>query len=200
MKRIITIFFIVIINSILFSEESKLKEHPFSISTSIWSIANFFEDPADFYQLTFGFDIDENNTIYLNGLTWKYNESIGIPYGPSFESDEESYPGYVRSIGIGIGYQRSLWKGAFAAVYVTPFYQTYYGNDDKKIQTGFQLFLQGQLGYEFNLLDNRLFIKPSLSFNYWPIDTNVPSSFYNKDADWPDYFLFEPHLNIGYRF
>lgn len=200
MKKIISICMFAILSSLLIADDIKTRDIPCSISTSVWSLRNFFEDPGDFYQLTIGFILNDQNTIYLNGLTWKYNRPIGIPYGPSFESDEELYSGYARSFGLGFGYQYKIWKELFVSLYATPFFQTYHDNNDKKLSSGFQLFLQSQFGYEFNLFNKSFFIKPAVSFNYWPINTGVPTSFKEMDSDWPEYFLFEPHLNIGYRF
>lgn len=198
MKRIFIVLF-SLLSIFLFSQELEDK-YPCSIGTSLWSFRNFFEDPGDFYQLTLGYDLSSKSTIYLNGKTWKYPRPIGIPYGPSFESDKELYDGYARAFGLGLGYQYKFWKDLFVSFYGTPFYQTYYNDNDALISTGFQLFLQAHLGYEINLFSNRFFIKPAISFNYWPINTGVPKGFQEKDESWPDYFLFEPHLNIGYRF
>ena len=45
-----------------------------------------------------------------------------------------------------------------------------------------------------------LFIEPSVAFTHWPINTNMPESFAKLEERWPNYFLFEPGLHIGYNF
>ncbi|MCJ8292703.1 MAG: hypothetical protein MJK07_23255 [Flavobacteriales bacterium] len=174
--------------------------HKQYLSTSLWTIANLFPEPADFYQLEYGYRINTKNTLILRAVTWKFNEPIGIPFGPSFESAEEEYPGYVRSFGIGIGYKRYLWKRLSTAVHATPISQNYYDLNNVKLQSGFQLYLQLQTGYQFSLFNGRCFLEPSLAFNYWPVNTNMPESFNEVESRWPNYFIFEPHLNFGVNF
>lgn len=172
----------------------------FSVETSAWSLMNLAPDSPDFYQLSLGCRLDPRNVVFLNGITWKYPAPLGIPYGPSFESPDEAYPGYVRAFGLGLGYQRFIWKGLFASLYATPFLQNFYSSDDRTLGSGFQLFLQLQAGYQMNFFKGRLFLKPAVSFNYWPVNTGFPDDFREKEKNWPDYFLFEPHLNIGVSF
>lgn len=194
------VFFLVLCGISPVAEELNCESNNFQLETSVWMIANLFPDSADFYQLSLGYQLDEKNVLFLNGLTWKYSAPLGISFGPDFESPDEEYPGYVRAFGLGIGYQRFFWKGLYSTVYVTPFAQNFYSNNDKLIDSGFQLFLQLQTGYQINFFKGRLYIKPALSFNYWPVNTNFPESFKQKEKNWPAYFLFEPHLNIGFTF
>ena len=93
-----------------------------------------------------------------------------------------------------------LWKGFLAAAYATLFIKVFHPSNGEAERRGFQLYLQAQAGYQFDLFKGRCFIKPMLSFNYWPINTNFPASFQEKEDRWPNYYLFEPHLNIGFRF
>ena len=202
--RIISVFFFILSFLCSFSlaaEEPDSDNTPCQVETSLWMIANLFPDPGDFYQLSLGYRLDEKNVLFLNGMTWKYSAPLGIPlYGPSFESPGEDYPGYVRAFGLGVGYQRFIWKGLFASFYATPFLQNFYTSDNHFINSGFQLFLQMQLGYQVDLFKGRLYLKPALSFNYWPVNTNFPDTFQQKEESWPKYQLFEPHLNIGFSF
>jgi len=171
------------------------------VGTSLWSIANFFPDAADFYELDYGYRYTGKNAILLRTITWKYNAPLGIPYNSSsYGSTDEKYQGYVRAFGIGIGYQRIIWRGLFSSVYATPFLQNFYNTDGKKLNNGFQLFLQAYIGYRIQLLKKRFYIEPSIAFNYWPVNTNFPSTFLQKENKWPNYFLFEPHLNLGLNF
>lgn len=173
---------------------------PCMVETSLWMLNNLTSDSADFYQLSLGYRLDEKSSVFLNGITWKYPAPLGIPWGPSFDSSEEEYPGYARAFGLGLGYQRFIWKGLFASLYATPFLQDFHETGIQRVQSGFQLFLQAQLGYQIELFGGRFYVKPALSFNYWPVNTNMPESFKLKERAWPNYFLFEPHLNIGFRF
>ncbi len=47
---------------------------------------------------------------------------------------------------------------------------------------------------------DRFFIEPSIPFTHWPISTNAPAAFAEKDSRWPNYFLFEPGLHFGVKF
>ena len=110
----------------LAAEERVRDDFPCQVETSAWMIANLMPDPGDFYQLSLGYRLDEKNILFLNGLTWKYPAPLGIPlYDPSFGSQDEEYPGYVRAFGVGVGYQRFIWKGLFASLYATPFLQKF---------------------------------------------------------------------------
>ena len=202
-RRLSGFFFILLFfcSFSITAEESGSDNAACQVETSVWMIANLLPDPGDFYQLSLGYRLDKKNVLFLNGFTWKYSAPLGIPaWGPSFESPDEEYPGYVRAFGVGIGYQRFIWKGFFASLYATPFLQNFYTSDDRFIQSGFQIFLQTQLGYQIDLLKGRLYLKPALSFNYWPVNTNFPDTFQQKETNWPNYQFFEPHLNIGFRF
>ena len=183
----------------LSAEEPRCSENHLIIETSLWMIANLFPDPADFYQLNVGYELDDRNIVFIGATTWKYEHPLGIPYGSDFESDEEKYPGYIRAFGVGIGYQRFLWKGLYASAYATPFLQTYHPSGGDSTSSGFQLYLQAHAGYQFNFFKRKLYIEPSVSFNYWPVVTGMPDSFERTESGWPSYFLFEPHLNIGIR-
>jgi hypothetical protein len=81
----------------------------------------------------------------------------------------------------------------------TPFLQQFYDTDNKKIQKGFQLYLQFILGYCFEFFEKRLFVEPAYALKYWPVNTNFPSSFAAIESGAPKY-KFEPGLNFGFRF
>jgi hypothetical protein len=182
-------------------ERIEVAEAPWQVETSAWMIANLFPDPGDFYQLCLGYQPDEKTVLFLNGITWKYRAPLGIPmYDPSFGSPDEAYPGYVRAFGLGVGYQRFIWKGLFASLYVIPFLQNFYSSDDRYLRSGLQLYLQAQLGYQIDLFKGRFFLKPALYANCWPVNTNFPDTFLQKERSWPNYQAFEPHLNFGFRF
>jgi hypothetical protein len=117
------------------------------------------------------------------------------------DTETEFYPGYLRETGIGISYQRMLWKGLFASVEVLPQYKTYLDLDNKKIANGFKLYNSFHLGYHFAFGKNkRFFIEPQVHSQFWVFDTNTPDAFKQLDNRWKNYFLFEPNLYIGIKF
>jgi hypothetical protein len=178
-------------------QDSTFRRH--FIGSSAFIIANVLPDPPSFYQLNYGYWLTKKDVISVEAITWKYHAPLGIPYGPSFESSDEAYPGYVKEFGLGIAYQRYFWKGLYSAVHATPFMQQYRNEEKKRIQKGFQLFLTLRVGYHIKLFQNRFFIKPSLAFTHWPINTNVPEPFGNLESKWPNYFLFEPGFHFGIK-
>lgn len=175
----------------------------FFIGSSLFILANLNTNqanPPDFFQLNFGYRITPKDVVSIEAKTWKYAWPLGIPYGKSYEDPQEKYPGYIRTFGVALVYQRFLWKGAYAAVHAMNASQKYVDEDNKKIQNGYQLFMTYRLGYHFPLFKNRFFIEPSVAMTHWPINTNVPESFAQLENKWPNYFLFEPGLHFGVKF
>lgn len=203
MKFIFIFLFVIVHGTISYcqasEQDSTYKKH--FVSTSLWSIANLFPEPADFYELNYGYRLTAKDAIILNATTWKYWEPLGIPYTSDKKYKHiEDYPGYIRAYGIGGIYQRFIWHKLYSSFHANAFIQNFYDLNNVKNQTGFQLYLQYRLGYRIEMLKGRFFLEPSLSFNYWPINTNFPASFSEKENNWPNYFLFEPHFNIGINF
>ncbi len=165
------------------------------IGSSLFLLGNFAEgDPPYYGQLNVGYHLTEKDVLSVEAITWMY-------YGPlgSYESSDEKYPGKVRAYGIGVAYQRFLWKNLYSSVHATPFLQQFFDEDDNNIQHGFQLYLQAPLGYRVEFFNQRWFIEPAVAFKYWPINTNFPVSFKEIEQGEPDY-IFEPSLHFGFRF
>ena len=117
------------------------------------------------------------------------------------DSETEFYPGYLRETGLGITYQRMLWKGLFASVEVLPQYKTYLDKNDDKIANGFKLYTSYHVGYHIAFgKKKRFFVEPQVHGQNWIFDTNTPEEFKNLDNKWKNYFLFEPNLYFGYKF
>lgn len=165
-----------------------------TIGSSFFMLGNFLSDSPDYYLLTYGYRLTKKDRIFVEFNTWKYSEPLGT-YGKS----EEFYPGYIRSFGVGLGYQRFLWKGFFTTIQATPFVKQYYDTNNDKIQKGFQLYLQLIAGYRFEFFKKRWYIEPAIALKYWPIDTNYPSDFEVIENGTPKY-IFEPSLNFGFKF
>lgn len=178
--------------------ENGFKKH--FIGSSLLLLSNFAPNPPDYYQINYGYRFTSKDAILVDFVTWKMSSPKGVPYGPSFDSPDEKFPGYIRESGIDVAYQRFLWKGLNTSLHATPLFQNYRNGDKEKIQNGFQLFLSLRFGYHINLWKQRVFIEPTLAFNYWPVTTNEPESFKIIENRWPNYFLFDPNIHFGINF
>lgn len=194
-KFILTTLMIAVFSTMAFcqTEIRASTFRPHSIGSSIFLLGNI-GDSASFIQLNYGYRLTQKDNIIVEAITWTYYEPLGT-YG----SSKEYYPGKVRAYGIGLGYQRFLWKNLFTTVEPTFFLQQFYGTGNEKIQKGFQLYLQFILGYRFEFLKKRMFIEPAYALKYWPVNTNFPASFAEIEEGAPNY-KFEPSLNFGVRF
>ena len=130
----------------------------------------------DFSQLNYGYWLTSRDAVAIEAITWKYDEPLGIPYGPSKGSADEAYPGHVREYGVGVAYQRLLWGKVYSEVHALPLLQHYFDESGARIQNGFELFLTQRTGYHLEVRD-RFFLEPSIAFTHWPIKTNVPAAF-----------------------
>jgi hypothetical protein len=170
------------------------------VGSSLFLLGNLAStNSPDFVQLNVGYHVTPNAVLSIEASTWKYAWPLGIPYGRSFEAEEERYPGYVREFGVALVYQRFLWRGAYAAVHAMNASTRYVGEDNRRIRNGYKLFMTYRVGYHFQLLKGRVFIEPSIAATHWPINTNVPASFAQMESKWPNHFLFEPGLHFGYN-
>lgn len=158
------------------------------------------KNKPDFVQLNLGYRITSKDVVSVEGKTWKYAWPLGIPYGNSFEADDQKFPGYIREYGIALTYQRFLWKGLYAQIHVMNAKQTFVDNNGKKIGNGYQMFNQYRLGYQIKLFKNVFFIEPSLAITHRPIQSKMPEAFAQLNNQWPNYFIGEPGLHFGFNF
>lgn len=166
-----------------------------SIGSSLWVIYDkLIEEPAGFYQFDYRYHLSQKDVFIVEAITWEYSEPLG-----TYENSKEMYPGKVRAYGIGVGYQRFLWKNLYTSIIATPFLQQYYDENDKKTQKGFQLYFQLIAGYRFEFFNKCLFVEPACALKLWPINTNIPKSIKEINKGTPGY-KFEPSLNFGFRF
>lgn len=150
-------------------------------------------------------ELDAKNIIGIKLATWRLFQPMGIQWWDGLidkiDSESEFYPGYLRETGIGISYQRMLWKGLFASLEILPQYKTYLDLDDKKIANGFKLYTSYHIGYHLAFgKKKQFFIEPQFHCQNWMIDTNTPDEFKQLDNKWKSHFLFEPNLYIGIKF
>ena len=182
-------------------EDSTYKK--FFIGSTLLMLGNFIpNDPnrPDFVQLNAGYRITPKNVVFLEFKTSKFNWPLGIPWEKLFDGQRENYPGYVRQKVIGLAYNRFWWKGLYTGVHAMNAFQTYRNEDKTKITNGYTLFMTYRLGYQVKLFKNRFFIEPSVGLTHWPVKTNTPQSFKEKDSKWPNYFGWEPGLHFGFNF
>ncbi len=171
------------------------------VGSSLFMLGNFdTKNSPEYVQLNFGYRITPKDVLSLDFKRSVYNFPIGLPFGsPSFDKPGEDYPGRGRILAPTIGYQRFLWKGAFASVHALNAFEKYLDEDDKKIGNGYTLYLNFHLGYQLKFFKNRFFFEPAIGCSYWPVRTNVPESFKAVERKWPNYFI-QPGLNFGFNF
>jgi len=177
--------------------------HKFSFGTTYLTFANFGEEKTNthHYEFHLGYKLTPKDKIGIKVATWKMFAPMGMPMQEQLKFDENNfYPGRLRESGIGVTYQRMIWKGLFATIELLPQVKTYLDENEKKIGNGFKLYTSYHLGYHISLFKDRVFLEPQIHCQYWPIDTNIPQSFREKERKWNNYFLFEPNLYIGINF
>ncbi len=207
MKNIslITIVF-VLISIPSFSQKTNSKtdtisQFKYTINSTYLTFTNFDPEGATIYEAHFGYRITRKDMIGIKVVTWKLVAPLGIPWGPYLMNESENYSGALRESGIGITYQRFLWKGLYASIEVAPLIKKYLNENNEKLDGGFRLYTSYHLGYYIPLFKNRLYIQPQIHCNYWPINTKSPDGFAEQDLKWNNkYFLFEPNLYIGVNF
>ena len=150
-------------------------------------------------------NLDNKNIFGIKFVSWRLFQPMGILWWQGLldkmESGSEYYDGYLRETGVGVSYQRMLWKGLFASIEVVPQIQTYTDLDGNKIKNGFKVYNSYHLGYHFDFGKKKhFFIEPQVHVNQWMFDNNSPEGFKEHDDKYGNVFLFEPNLYIGWKF
>ncbi len=199
---LLTTILLISISSVFCQEKNENnKNKKYFMGSTFFMLANFYtNETPNYYQLNYGYRITPKDVISIEAITWNYYEPIGIPYGSEKKDANNNFLGKVKAYGVGLAYKRFLWKGVYTQFHSTAFKQNYMDKNNKKIQSGFQLFNTLRFGYHFKLFKNRMFIEPSIAFTYWPINTNLPDSFQIEEDKWNNFFLFEPGLHFGINF
>lgn len=207
MKKTILFISCLLISITTFGQQDKKgvtdPAYKYLVSTTILTLTNFESEETNLhhYEFHFGYKITPKDRIELKVATWKLFEPMGIPFwDPLFRKESEWYPGRLKESGIGITYQRLLWKGLFAQIEMLPLWKKYLDESNNKIDDGFKLYTTYHIGYHFSFFKNRFYIEPQIHCNYWPIDTEGPQGFEEKESKWNNYFLFEPNLFLGIKF
>ena len=99
------------------------RDFKFSLNTTFHSFLNFGDEKTNthHYELHFRYKLTQKDKIGIKIATWKLFAPMGIPlWDPLFLKESEFYPGRLREDGIGLTYQRMIWKGLFATIEVLP--------------------------------------------------------------------------------
>lgn len=207
MKSTYLIVILIVLSSLkTFSQNSDmttLRDKRFSLSTPWLTFANFGEESKNthHYEFHLKYQLTTKDRIGIKLATWKLFEPMGIPlWDPLLMKESEFYPGRLRENGLGLIYQRFLWKGLFTTIEVMPQLKTYFDENNRKIDYGFKLYTSYHLGYHISLFKDRVFLEPQVHCQYWPVDTNIPQGFKEKEDQWNNFFLFEPNLYLGINF
>jgi hypothetical protein len=185
------------------AEDSTYKK--FFIGSTFLMLGNFIPDDPnrpEFIQLNVGYRITPEDVVFLEFKTSKFNWPLGMPWKEIVDEQRTQYnfPGHVRQFIIGLAFNRFWWKGLYTCVHAMNAFQTYRNEDKTKITNGYTLFMTYRLGYQVKLFKNRFFIEPSVGLTHWPVKTNTPESFKEKESKWPNYFGWEPGLHFGINF
>lgn len=217
MKKIATLLLLTIFavqafgqnseESISSSDKDSVSHYKFRFSSPWHTFAKFENDipSVQMYEFHFKYDLDTKNIFGLKFATWRLFQPMGILWWDGLldklDSQTEFYPGFVRYTGLGVTYQRMLWKGLFATVEVLPQLKTYLNQENNRIRNGFQLYTSYHIGYHIPLFfKGRLFVEPQIHCQYWPVSTNSPQAFKEINNRWRNHFLLEPNIYIGFKF
>lgn len=172
------------------------------VGSSLLMLGNLIPDdvnPPEYTQLNIGYRLTRKSVVSFRFKRSIYSWPLGIPFGPSFDSKGLNYPGHARILAPTLGYQRFWWKGIYTSVYALNAFEKYMDENNKKIGSGYTLYLDFYVGYQFNFFKNRFFFEPAIGCSYWPVRTNVPESFRAVEKKWPNYFI-QPGVDFGFRF
>jgi hypothetical protein len=201
-KILSTILFLLCLTQV-FSEdlEVELTDYKFSVISPWHTFLNWIGEDIEMYELHVNYDITPKDTIGIKVATWKIFEPMGIQlWDPNLMKKSEWFSGRIWERGIGITYQRYLWKGFFTSVEVMPMNKIFLDPDGKQIAQGFRLYTSLHVGYHFSFLNDRIFIEPQIHCNYWPINTKGPNGFREKVEEYDNFLLFEPNIYFGVSF
>jgi len=179
-------------------------DYKFSVFTTYLSFTNFGkpETNTHHYEIQARYQLTDKDGVGVKAAIWKLFAPMGIPiWDDQFLEEDAFYPGRIREAGVGVTYQRKLWKGLFTTLEILPLKTTYFDESDIQIDSGFKLYNSYHLGYHIPLFKKgRFFIEPQIHINHWVVNTNVPQAFKAEEAKWDNYFLIEPNLYIGIKF
>lgn len=195
MKKVLVLA-VTLFSSNLFADVAGSK---FFLGSSAFMLANLekSEEPPEFYQLNFGYQLSKKDVVSIEVMTWKYYAPLGTPW-EEMSNESNKFPGKVDAVGVGLAYQRFIWGNMYTALHATWFKQKYIDTGGVELGEGEQLFMTLRLGYHFNI-GNFAFIEPNVAVTHWPINTGLPASFQAQEDRWGK-FQVEPGLHFGFPF
>lgn len=182
--------------------ETENNDKKYFVGSTLFLLGNFSKvNPPGFAQLNLGYRISRKDVISIELITWKHAWPLGINpfYNKSYGKPEEKFLGYIREYGIGLAYQRFIWKNLYVATHAMPMWQTFKNENGDKIDNGFIIFNTYRMGYHFKIFKDKFFIEPSLGIAGRAYYTEMPTGFKEKDDKWPKWTP-EPGLHFGYNF
>ncbi len=184
--------------------QTQKPDYKYSILTTWLSFSNV-GNPAtntQHYELRFAYQLTPKDQIGVKLATWKLFMPLGIDlWDEAFLDKAYFFPGRLRETGIGITYQRKLWKGLFATLEIMPLLTEYIDDSGNLLSKGFKVYNSYHLGYHIPLFkQGRFFIEPQLHVNHWPINNDVHADFKVLENQWDEFFLVEPNLYLGVKF
>jgi len=210
--RILFLSVFVALSANIFAHSSKssvsnsVTDYKFSFSTPWTTFDRFGEEriATHHFEFHFKYALSPKDKIGVKFATWSLFQPMGILWWEGLmekiDTGSERFPGRIRETGLGVSYQRMLWKGLFATVEILPQLKTYSDENKKKIGNGFKLYTSYHAGYHISLFKNRFFVEPQIHCSYWTLDTNQPQGFKELENKWHNYFLFEPNIYFGVKF
>lgn len=196
-----TLFLAIFVNLTAQYDTSDVNFKACFVGSTFAMLGNFLpENKPDFVQVSLGYRLTGNDVVSLELKTWKYGWSLGIPYGPSWEAPETTFPGYIREYGFALAYQRFWWKGLYTGVHVMSAWQSFVDENDNKIDNGFQIFNTYRLGYHVKLFKGKFFVEPSFAITHRAYQTTMPEPFKAINDHYSKFFFGEPGLHFGYNF
>lgn len=112
--------------------------------------------------------------------------------------------GITHSPAILVGYRRFLWKKLYVEYEIWPGYDDFYEKNEKKYYSGFDLWNEFRLGYQFNFKVKELpmFVNVAWPFGFGLYSTNKPDSFYERmEGGFSDKYFFQlPLVFVGVKF
>lgn len=195
---------LIMVSSVSLNAQETKKDSTYKkwfVGSSLYLLGNFDKvNNPEYVQLNVGYRITPHDVVSFRFKRSIYSWPIGIPFGSSsFDAKGGNYPGHARILAPTVGYQRFLWKGAYASVQALNAFEKYLDEDKKKIGNGYTLYLDFYLGYQFKFFKKRFFFEPAIGCSYWPVRTNVPESFKALERKWPNYFI-QPGFDFGFNF
>lgn len=172
------------------------------VGSTLFLLGNFSQvNPPGFAQLNLGYRITGKDVVSLEVITWKHSWPLGINpfYNKQYGKPETKFPGNIREFGIGLAYQRYLWKGLYVAVHATPMRQIYRDENWNNIGKSFIVFNTNRVGYHIKLFKDKMFFEPSLGIAGRPYQGKMPADFKVQDDKWPKWTP-EPGLHFGIKF